>query len=128
MTRTLSPFQLAYSILAGPVWWFVHFVIVYIAAEFGCGSNFNNLLVFTPETIRLIIVVVTVVMLGLVGVGGWLAYRNWQGLPDNPTATSQEAAMRFLAQVSVLLNGLFWVSIVVTTVPTFFLNVCDWAA
>ena len=46
MSRTISPLSLAFMLLAGPILWFVHFVLFYAAAEFGCRANFNNLICF----------------------------------------------------------------------------------
>lgn len=124
MTRVLSPMTLAYSILSGPVVWFVHFVVVYSLADFGCRANFTNLAFITPDTIRLLIIVVTVVAVVLVGAGGIFAYRGW----TRGKLTSIGEHEHFLVVAAMLLSALFLFSILITTMPTFFLNVCDQAA
>jgi hypothetical protein len=126
MTRPISNFALAYSIMAGPILWFVHFIVVYGMAEFGCRANFNNWQYFAPENIRLAIAGITGGMLIIVAVGGMMALRQWNRLPrEAEREGTPEAYMRFLVMMGILLSALFFMSIVVTAVPAFFLNVCD---
>lgn len=126
MTRTMSPLKLGYSILAGPVIWFAHFVMVYALAEFGCRANFTNVFFFTPDGIRTAVVVITVIALIGVGAGGLLAYRGWQseGLNERGDSAS-EPREHLLMRAAMLLSGLFLFSIVMTTVPVFIVSVCD---
>jgi hypothetical protein len=126
MTRPISNFALAYSILAGPILWFAHFVIVYGIAEFGCRANLNNWLYFAPENMRLAIAGLTGGMLIIVAVGGMMALRQWNRLPrETEREATPQAYTRFLVMMGILLSGLFFLSIIVTAVPAFFLNVCD---
>lgn len=129
MTRTISPLSLLYSITAGPILWFVHFMLVYMVAELGCRSNFNNVFYHTPETIRTIVLVLTVIALvGVIG-GGGLAYRNWQALPNaGDSDTTDVIRTRFLVMMGGLLTALFILSIVATAAPAFVVSVCDRAA
>src|SRR5687768_12559370 len=100
MTRPISPFSMAFSVLAGPILWFVHFVAVYVVAEFGCRINFSNLIFVTPESIRLWITVLTIVVLIPVAIGGVLAYRNWRQLPANGENGSPiDARLHFLVVI-----------------------------
>lgn len=128
MTRTMSPAVLAYSILAGPILWFVHFVAVYSLAEFGCRANFINAAFLTPETIRLLILVITLVIIVAVGAGGVWAYQGWRSFArKGSNDTDSEMREYFLIRVGMMLSGLFLFSIIVTTVPIFFLSTCDLA-
>jgi hypothetical protein len=127
MTRMNSSLTLGYSILAGPVLWFVHFVLVYAVAEFGCRANFNNLLVVTPGTIQILILVISAIILVLVGAAALFAYRAWQAARHNGIST-ESSHYDFLAMMGVLLSALFLFIIVFTTLPTFFLSVCDMVA
>jgi hypothetical protein len=129
MTRTISPFALAYSILAGPILWAIHFFVVYGIAEFGCRANFNNWLFFEPGNIRLAVAGITGGMLIIVLVGGLMAYRLSYRLPRQLEHEATPIAYtRFLIRMGLMLSALFFVSIIVTAVPAFFLNVCDKAA
>lgn len=124
MARMSSPFALGYSILAGPVLWFVHFIAVYSLAEFGCRANFNNLAIIPPGTIQLLILVISAVILIMVGAAALSAYRAWQAA-GRDSITPEASRHDFLAMMGVLLSTLFLFIIVLTTLPTFFLNVCD---
>jgi hypothetical protein len=77
MTRTMTPVSLLYSLLAGPLLWFAHFVLVWGMAEFGCRINFSNLELVTAANIRQFVVITTFIAVIAVAVGGVLAYRNW---------------------------------------------------
>jgi uncharacterized membrane protein len=127
MTRTSLSLSLAYSILAGPIVWAIHFVIVYMITEFGCRVNFNNWLFITPSNIYLVIVIVTVVSLLGVGFGGLLAYRQWKTQEQYNGADSSIRTHDFLVTVGMLLSALFLFAIVMTAVPTLFLSTCGQA-
>jgi hypothetical protein len=102
-------------------------MLVYMVAEFGCRANFNNVIYLSPETIRTIVIVLTIIALVAVVIGGVLAYRNWQALP-NTEGSADDIRTRFLITVGVLLTALFILSIVATAAPALILNVCDRAA
>jgi hypothetical protein len=120
---------MAYSVLAGPVLWFVHFVALYVVAEFGCRINFSNMVFVTPESIRLWVVVLTVAIFIPIAIGGVLAYRNWRQLPQHSeTGSPIDARLHFLAVVGMCLSALFLFSIVFTAMPAFFTAICDQAA
>jgi hypothetical protein len=127
MTRTSLSFSLAYSVLAGPIIWAVHFVIVYMITEFGCRVNFNNWLFITPANINLIILIVTVVSLVAVGFGGLLAYRQWKTQEDHSGSESSVKTHDFLVTAGMLLSALFLLAIVMTAAPTPFLSTCGQA-
>ncbi|MCA0453452.1 MAG: hypothetical protein LCI00_05715 [Chloroflexi bacterium] len=127
MIRTTSPFVLGYSVLSGPIIWFVHFVAVYSLAEFGCRSNFTNLIFITPETMRLTMIVLTVVSVIGVGFGGILAFRAWSQVRKETSRkeSAYEARFHFLTLLGMLLSALFILSILFTVAPAFVLSVCD---
>lgn len=127
MTRTsLSP-SLAYSVLAGPIVWAIHFVSVYMITEFGCRANFNNWLFITPANIHLIILIMTIVSLLSVGFGGALAYRQWRTQDNHSEIDSSTKTQGFLVMMGMLLSALFLFAIVMTAAPTLFLSTCGQA-
>ena len=123
MRNAISPMTLAYSILVGPILWFVHFVFVYALSEFGCRANFTNWWYFPPETIRASIILVTIPVLVLVAVGGFMAYGSWKRLGRRPEIEVE--GEYFLSATGILLSGLFIFVILMTAAPSFILNVCD---
>jgi hypothetical protein len=126
MTRTISPITLGYGILAGPIMWAVHFVLVYMVAEFGCRANFVNLTYFSPDGIRTFIFGVTVVFVLGVASGGIIAYRSWNTLQNNGEGDSpRNERTQFLVKMGLFLSALFILSIIFTAMPAFFTNACD---
>jgi hypothetical protein len=122
MTRGTSLFSLGYSVLAGPIVWAIHFVVVYAIGEFGCRANFNNWQFISPANIQMVIAAATIVGLIAVGGSGLLAYRYWREQPDDSTL------IRFLGMTGILLSLLFLLAILATFTPIFVLPVCDWVA
>lgn len=127
MTRMISPLSLFYSLLAGPVWWFAHFLLVWAMAEFGCRINFINLELITPANIQLFVVVTTAIALLAVMSGGVVAYGGWRRLQAHENEWVGEDRLRFLILFALLLSGLFLFSIIFTATPAFFLDICDQA-
>lgn len=123
MQRAISPMTLGYSILVGPILWFMHFLFVYAISEFGCRANFTNWWYFPPETIRLSILIGTIPVLLLVALGVFLAYGSWRKV-NNPQ-NSIEEGQYFMAVAGILTSGLFLFIIVMTALPAIVLNVCD---
>lgn len=125
MTRRLSPLALSYSVLSGPIVWFVHFMVVYAVAEFGCRANFNNQLFIAPQTIQLIVILSTLPALAAVAWGGWMAYQDWRSSERENSDSSAEPPAHFLVLLGMAFSVFFIVSIVFTVLPTFFLGVCS---
>jgi hypothetical protein len=125
--RLISPLSLFYSLLAGPVWWFAHFLLVWAMAEFGCRTNFSNLELITPANIQLFVVVTTAIALLAVMVGGFVAYGGWRRLQAHENEWIGEDRLRFLILLALLLSGMFLFSIIFTATPAFFLDICDQA-
>jgi hypothetical protein len=125
MFRTISPISLGYSILAGPILWAIHFIVVYLFAEFGCRANFNNLVYFSPDSIRIVVLIATLIALIGVGVGEVIAYRSWMTAQSGSEESPQRMQFQFLTMMGILLSALFMLGIFTTAVPTFFIDVCS---
>jgi len=115
-----------YAVLVGPLIWFTHFVFVWAVAEMGCIANYANMPMLTPSTIRIVVVVATVVALAAVALGLFVGWR-WRGAVRQGGVTYAESRAKFLIQVGLSLSVLFFVSIVVTALPAFVIGVCDTA-
>jgi hypothetical protein len=118
-----SRLAVTYSVLAGPLVWFAHFVFVYAVAEFGCAANFTNMDVISPSAIRTIIVLATVAACIAVGVAGVLGYRQRSAL-SRDGVTPAETRMLFINSIGLGFSVLFFVSIVFSALPVFFLSAC----
>jgi hypothetical protein len=118
---------LVYSLVAGPVIWFFHFLLVWGMAEMGCRINFLNVELISPENIIFFVTLATSIALLAVAWGGFAAYRSWRQLDAHTNEVIGEERLRFLITLALLLSGLFFVSIIFTATPTYFLDVCDLA-
>jgi hypothetical protein len=125
MSRAISRLSLFYSLMAGPVLWFVHFLLVWGVAEFGCRINFRNVEFVSPAAIQLFVVVVTVAVVLAVAVGGLMAWRGWRYIEAHSNEMVGEDRLRFLLMLALLLSGLFLFTTLFTAAPSFFLSVCD---
>jgi hypothetical protein len=119
-----SRFWALYAVLAGPLVWFAHFVLVWAVSEMGCIANYTNMPVLTPSSIRIIVAVVTVIALAAVGLSLFTGWR-WRDAVRQGGVTMAESRAKFLIQVGLSLSLLFFFSIVVTALPVFFVGVCD---
>jgi heme/copper-type cytochrome/quinol oxidase subunit 4 len=125
MTRPLSPFALGFSVLAGPLVWFAHFMLVYMLAEFGCRANFNNVFYFDPNGMRVFTLVTTLIAILPVALGGLWALRQTRNLNTRrEDDTEHEARIRFLLSLGMGFSVVFVLSIVATAVPALFVAVC----
>jgi hypothetical protein len=112
-------------LLAGPVIWLTHFMIVYLVAEAGCTGDGPGLEVFDPPVPTAVTLVATALgCLACLGFATW-AYRRWTvvrrsdgGLDDDPDGRGS------LAFVGLLLSLLSVVAILFVGVPAPFLSPC----
>ena len=126
MTRTISSVSLLVSLLAGPIVWFAHFVLVWGVVEFGCRINFVNMEIVSPTSIRQFVIVATIIALLAVVIGEALAYRHLTAeRREVSSGWAFEDRHRFLTIDAMILNAFFLFSIVATAMPAFFLTVCD---
>lgn len=71
-------------LLAGPVIWVTHFMVVYLTAEAGCTGDGPGLDLFDPPVPRAVTLAATALAaVGCLGCAGW-AWRRWQASPVVP--------------------------------------------
>jgi hypothetical protein len=102
-------------LLAGPVLWFAHFMLVYLVAEAGCTGEGTGLRLFDPPVPAVTTVVATVVAaVACLGTMAW-GLRWWRRDRDrrgDPGYTAQEfSAFASLAFVGALLSGLSFLAV-----------------
>ena len=77
-------------LLAGPVIWFGHFMLVYLVAEAGCTGDGPGLSMFDPPVPTIVTLAATAVAaLACAASAGW-AYRRWR-VGRDPDATGERA-------------------------------------
>jgi hypothetical protein len=99
-------------LLAGPVIWLVHFMVVYLVAEAGCTGGGPGLELLDPPVPSVVTVIATVVAAGgCVATTVW-GHRRWRG-GEEP-----------LALVGALLSGLFGVTVVMVGLSAIVFRSC----
>jgi len=121
------------ALLAGPIIWFVHFMVVYMVAEAGCTGGGPGLEVFRPPAATIVTIVATVVAaLACVWAAVW-ALRRWQARDDRSGAAMTDDVGAdlehgdrngLLAFVGFLLSSLSVVAILMVGLPALVLPAC----
>jgi hypothetical protein len=119
--------------LVGPVIWFAHFMIVYMATEAGCAGDGPGLEVFDPPVPTTLTLVATVVAaLGCLWTAVW-AWRRWRTRPrTQPWGVTDDLAADLeqgdrdglLAFAGFLLSVLSFVSVLLVGLPALTLPAC----
>ena len=119
------------AFLAGPVLWFMHFVVVYLVAEAGCTGDGPGLELLdppVPETVTLLATAVAVP--ACLAVAFW-SHRRWRaatgdarpaGLPD--LAAGDGSGRGTLAFAGMLLSVLSAIAVLAVGLPALFLPSC----
>jgi hypothetical protein len=124
MARLYHPDNI-WSLIVSPTIWIVHFLFCYISAALFCAKwadsgDFN--------TLRLIIVIATLVALGGIIAAGAQAVDDWRKAldteweADKPTLRMRR---RFVGRAAFLLAGLSAVGVIFVALTVFFLSSCQ---
>jgi len=113
------------SLATGAVVWGVHLAVSYALVSLACERGMLQAIVGGFTLARWLTLGVTLIAAGAVGYAGLVAQRHWRQLGQTKRADDTNARTRFMAQLGMLLNGIFLLAIVVSLLPTLFLPLCD---
>jgi hypothetical protein len=121
------------ALLAGPIIWFTHFMVVYLAVEAGCTGDGPGLTVFDPPVPTVLTVAATVVAaIACLWSAVW-ALRRWRVRDDRSGAAMTDdlsADLEYgdrnglLSFVGFLLSSLSVVAILMVGLPALVLPAC----
>ena len=121
------------ALLAGPIIWFAHFMVVYLAVEAGCTGDGPGLSVFDPPVPTVLTVAATVVAaIACLWSAVW-ALRRWRARDDRSGAAMTDdlsADLEYgdrnglLSFVGFLLSSLSVVAILMVGLPALVLPAC----
>jgi hypothetical protein len=120
-------------LLAGPLIWTAHFMLVYLVTDAGCSGEGPGLSLFDPPVPQAVTLAATAVAaLASLASAGW-AYRRWRASADEPAADEARAPTdgwedfdggRSLAFAGLLLSLLSFVTILFVGLPAVVLPPC----
>jgi hypothetical protein len=120
-------------LLAGPVVWFAHFMLVYLVVEAGCTSGGPGLRLFDPPVTTIVTLAATgAAAAACLGLARW-TYRRWRGDlagPDRglseepPPAPGEPNSYQAIAMGGFLLSLLSFVTILFVGLPALVLQGC----
>lgn len=121
------------ALLAGPIIWFAHFMVVYMATEAGCTGDGPGLTVFDPPVPTVLTIAATVVAaIACLSSAVW-ALRRWRARDDRSGAAMTDdlsADLEYgdrnglLSFVGFLLSSLSIVAILMVGLPALVLPAC----
>jgi hypothetical protein len=133
VTRDRRSRSIWVALLAGPIIWFAHFMIVYLAVEAGCTGDGPGLTVFDPPVPTVLTLGATVVAaVACVGSALW-ALRRWRDRDDRSGAAMTDdvaADLEYgdrnglLSFVGFLLSSLSVAAILMVGLPALVLPAC----
>jgi hypothetical protein len=114
------------TLLAGPLVWTVHFLVVYSLGEFGCrGGWLRGTLLGLPAP-AVIITALTLVALVVSGAATLRTYRQWDAArtTDKTHALETDDRNRFMSAAGWMLGVLFTFLILLMGIPAVVLPQC----
>jgi hypothetical protein len=114
------------TMLAGPLVWTVHFLVLYTLSEFGCRGGWLRGEWLGLPAAPVAIAFVTLVALAVSGLAAWRAYRHWRAGEAGQAGnwTDVESRDRFIQVAGWLLGLLFTFLILLTALPAVVLPRC----
>lgn len=97
----------------GGLAWLLHFLSIWVAAEFGCLSSFARPGVGGVSVVAWIVLGISAVFIGL---AGYAAYGACRRMP----VTGADGSEAFLRRFARVANGIFLLIIAAQTLPAFF--------
>jgi hypothetical protein len=124
----VRPLPLWYSTMSGPLLWAFYHSVVYALGSDACQKGYLvESTIIGINALVFVLALITIAILGLMALGGVIAYRNWSRLKDENepgVGFPERNRFSFMSFVGMGFNALFGASVLVTFLPTFFLNPC----
>lgn len=117
--------ELAGLLLAGPLIWSAHFMVVYLAVEAGCTGDGPGLDRFDPPAPTVFTLAATAVAALACAATALWAYRRWRTQHPNGSSTDQtHGQVGTLAFAGFVLSLLGVVAVLLIGLPAFVLPAC----
>ncbi|HEU5103654.1 MAG TPA: hypothetical protein VFU22_31780 [Roseiflexaceae bacterium] len=128
-TQRDTPFSptgrsLWFSLLGAPSAWLVHFLAIWVIAEWGCLASWSRFTLLGFDAITVLLVLATFLVLPLVIAAGMMAWRIWQRTRANANDGGSEHRSAYMSFGGVVLSTLFAFAIFLESLPALLLHPC----
>jgi hypothetical protein len=117
-----------FSIIAGPMVWAVHFLVLYVTAAVACAKGFFDVELAGIGVVQLVAAAVTLGAVTLIVHGARMSWRRWRTGPTAPLPPHDrgdpDSRRRFIAYSGLLLCGLALIATVWQALPVLFIHSC----
>lgn len=133
--RAYRPVIQWFEVLAGPLVWSVHFLIVYFAVEFACGLGFFEAPILGLPLLIWVVILATVIAVGLLAWAAVAAFRDWRTVRREDRGVAEavilpgriiEGRSEFMTLAAAVLSLFFAGVVLITALPALFLQPCPW--
>jgi hypothetical protein len=121
----LREVETLWTLFTAPVVWALHFIACYAVVAVFCAKRLPSSLTF--DTVRILLLVMTVAALALIVLSAWLAWRQWGFGADDPPhdEPTRDARRLFQGFATLLLSGLSFVAVLYAAIPLAFIAECQ---
>jgi hypothetical protein len=116
--------SLWFSLLGAPSAWLVHFLAIWVIAEWGCLAGWSRFTILGFDAITVLLVLATFMVLPLVIAAGLMAWRIWQRTRANANDRGSEHRSAYMSFGGVVLSTLFAFAIFLESLPALLLHPC----
>ncbi len=118
--------KLAFSLLGGPLAWFLHLFLAWFLAEWGCLRGFPALSVFGLGGTVVLLVVVTIPLTAIALAATMLSLQMMRAAEEPPAdGAGLGQSSRFTARTGAVTGGIFTAAILFESIPLlFYLSRC----
>jgi hypothetical protein len=112
------------GLLGAPSIWMVHFLAIWMIAEWGCLAGWSGFTLLGFQAITVLLVIVTCIALPLVVAAGLLAWRNWRWARASTNEYEADNRSVYMGFGGVALSTLFGFAILLESLPALLLGLC----
>jgi hypothetical protein len=120
-----------FSLIAGPLVWSAHFLLIYVFTALACARGFFHDEILGIRIVPLVGSALSLVAVALIIDALYLSWRRWQGgladderLPGTQDDDGTTSRRQFMARAGLLLSAVALVATVWQTLPVFFFASC----
>jgi hypothetical protein len=116
--------SLWFSLLGAPSAWLIHFLAIWVIAEWGCLAGWSRFTILGFDAVAILLVLATFIVLPLVIAAGLMAWRIWQRMRAHANDGGSEHRSAYMGFGGVMLSTLFAFAIILESLPALLIHPC----